>query len=172
VEVSFHSERYNSHAFDNAKPNVAIEWLALLPRIWKVPGSNLVPETGYPEVFCGFPQLFYGNSGAVAYIRLAYEHFFHGQLIFYLIIQLYSRSMWPSGLRRRSWPLCCCDCGYESRSGHGCLCLYVVLSCVGRGLCDELITRPMESCHVSYKIKKPKTGGMGRKRDMMIQLYI
>jgi hypothetical protein len=34
----------------------------------------------------------------------------------------------------------------ESRSGHGCL--YVVLSCVGRGLCDGLITRPEESLYV------------------------
>jgi hypothetical protein len=29
------------------------------------------------------------------------------------------------------------------------LCLYVVLSCVGRGLCDGLITRPEESYRVS-----------------------
>jgi hypothetical protein len=29
------------------------------------------------------------------------------------------------------------------------LCLYVVLSCEGRGLCDGLITRPEESYHVS-----------------------
>jgi hypothetical protein len=29
------------------------------------------------------------------------------------------------------------------------LCLYVVLSCVGRGLCYGLITRPEESYHVS-----------------------
>jgi hypothetical protein len=29
------------------------------------------------------------------------------------------------------------------------LCLYVVLSCVGRGLCDELITCPEKSCRVS-----------------------
>jgi hypothetical protein len=29
------------------------------------------------------------------------------------------------------------------------LCLYIVLSCVGRGLCDGLITRPEESCRVS-----------------------
>jgi hypothetical protein len=28
------------------------------------------------------------------------------------------------------------------------LCLYVVLSCVCRGLCDGLITRPEESYHV------------------------
>jgi hypothetical protein len=29
------------------------------------------------------------------------------------------------------------------------LCLYVVLSCVGRGLCDRLITRPEESYRAS-----------------------
>jgi hypothetical protein len=29
------------------------------------------------------------------------------------------------------------------------LCLYVVLSCVGRGLCDGLITRPEESYRAS-----------------------
>jgi hypothetical protein len=29
------------------------------------------------------------------------------------------------------------------------LCLYVVLSCVGRGLCEGLITCPEESYHVS-----------------------
>jgi hypothetical protein len=30
-------------------------------------------------------------------------------------------------------------------------CLYVVLSCVGRGLCDELTTRPKESYQLSKK---------------------
>jgi len=37
-------------------------------------------------------------------------------------------------------------------SGHGCLSLhlYVVLYCVGRGLCGGLITRPKES----YKMSK------------------
>jgi hypothetical protein len=30
------------------KPNVVIDWLTL-PRIWEVPGSNLRPETGYPD---------------------------------------------------------------------------------------------------------------------------
>jgi hypothetical protein len=30
----------------------------------------------------------------------------------------------------------------------------VVLSCVGRGVCDELITYPVESYHVSNKVKK------------------
>jgi hypothetical protein len=32
------------------------------------------------------------------------------------------------------------------------LCLYVVLSCVGRGLCDGLITRPEEIYRVSKYI--------------------
>jgi hypothetical protein len=34
--------------------------------------------------------------------------------------------------------------------------LYGALSCVGRGLCDELITRPKESYHVSDMIQKQK----------------
>jgi hypothetical protein len=36
------------------------------------------------------------------------------------------------------------------------LCLYVVLSCVGRGLCDGLVTRPEESYRMCqlYVIKK------------------
>jgi hypothetical protein len=44
------------------------------------------------------------------------------------------------------------------------LCLYVMLSRVGRGLCDGLITRPEESYRVSNVcvIKKPqKRGGQG-----------
>jgi hypothetical protein len=32
------------------------------------------------------------------------------------------------------------------------LCLYVVLSCIGRGLCDGLITRPEESYRVSNSV--------------------
>jgi hypothetical protein len=41
--------------------------------------------------------------------------------------------------------------GSNPARGHGCLSvvLYVVLSCVGRGLCDGLITRPEESYRVS-----------------------
>jgi hypothetical protein len=44
----------------------------------------------------------------------------------------------------------------------GCvLCLYVVLSCVGRGLCDGLITRPEESYRVSVCVwsRNPEKGG-------------
>jgi hypothetical protein len=41
------------------------------------------------------------------------------------------------------------------------LCLHVVLSCVGRSLCEGLIILAKESYHVSYKIKKLKMGGQG-----------
>jgi hypothetical protein len=86
----------------------------------------------------------------------------------YIICILYLKMLptwWPCSLRHRFWPLICCDCEFESHSGHGCLslCLYVVLSCVGRGLYDKLITHPKESYHVSIKIKKPKKGGQGHK---------
>jgi hypothetical protein len=30
-------------------PNVVVEWLPILLRIWEVPGSNLGLETGYPD---------------------------------------------------------------------------------------------------------------------------
>jgi hypothetical protein len=38
------------------------------------------------------------------------------------------------------------------------LCLYVVLLCVGRGFCDELIPRPEESYQLPNKIQKPRKG--------------
>jgi hypothetical protein len=43
------------------------------------------------------------------------------------------------------------------------LCLYVVLCCVGRGLCDGLITRPEETCRVSNCMcdhRNPERGPM------------
>ena len=47
---------------------------------------------------------------------------------------------WGMGLR----PIACWDCGFESHRSHGYVCVECcVLS--GRGLCDELITRPVES---------------------------
>jgi hypothetical protein len=74
-----------------------------------------------------------------------------------------TRSRWPRGLRRRSWPLGYWDRGLESRSCHGCisLCLYVVLFCVVRGLCEGQITRPEESYRVSGCVlsNNPETGG-------------
>jgi hypothetical protein len=66
-------------------------------------------------------------------------------------------TQWPRGLRHRSWPFCYWDCGFEFRSGHGCLslCFCVVFSCVSTGLFDGLITCPT-TC-LNNKIKKPQT---------------
>jgi hypothetical protein len=63
------------------------------------------------------------------------------------------RSLWRRCVRRRSWPLGCWDRGFESCWGKDIclLCLYAVLSCVGRGLCDELIPRAKESYQVCNK---------------------
>jgi hypothetical protein len=43
------------------------------------------------------------------------------------------------------------------------LCLYAVFSCVGRGLCDGLITRPEETYRVSNSVwlKSLRGGGQG-----------
>jgi hypothetical protein len=54
------------------------------------------------------------------------------------------RYRWPRGLRHRSAaPLVPGIAGSNPDVAHGCwsLYLYAVLSCVGRGLCDGLITR-------------------------------
>jgi hypothetical protein len=53
--------------------------------------------------------------------------------------------------KARSLPLGYRDRGFQSRSRHGCLslCFWVVLPCVGWGLCDGLITCPKESYQVS-----------------------
>jgi hypothetical protein len=45
-------------------------------------------------------------------------------------------------------PLDCCDRRFEYHRGHGCSSCVFVLCCVGRELCDELITRSEESYHV------------------------
>jgi hypothetical protein len=51
-------------------------------------------------------------------------------------IRIMSRSQWPCGLRRGSWPIGCWDHGFESRSRDGCLSasFCVVLFCVGTEL--------------------------------------
>jgi hypothetical protein len=40
----------------------------------------------------------------------------------------------------------------------------IVFSCVGRGLCDELIPRPNESCPMYNTIQKPKQRDIGKRR--------
>ena len=56
-----------------------------------------------------------------------------------------SRSQWPSGLRRRSASACLLRLWVRIPLGHGCLSVVSVVCLSGRGLCDELITRPEES---------------------------
>jgi hypothetical protein len=46
------------------------------------------------------------------------------------------------------------------------LCLYVVLFCVGRSLCDGLITRPEES----YRVSKDMCDHRNPERDHMFQV--
>jgi hypothetical protein len=57
-----------SSLYLHAQPlNFVVEWLALLLCIREVPGSNLGPETGYPD--WGFPQSFQANTEIVPFIR-------------------------------------------------------------------------------------------------------
>jgi hypothetical protein len=65
-----------------------------------------------------------------------------------LVYNSLSRFQWPRGLKRRS--AVAGVAGSNSAPGVDVclLCLYVV-SCIGRGLCDGLITRPEESYRVS-----------------------
>jgi len=58
------------------------------------------------------------------------------------------RSRWPCRLRRRPFAARLLDRGLESSWKNGCLSLLFFVSCVGSGLCDELITHSEESYHV------------------------
>jgi hypothetical protein len=43
----------------------AVKWVALLLCVWEVPGSTLGLETGYPDMFRGFPQSIQEDAGIV-----------------------------------------------------------------------------------------------------------
>jgi hypothetical protein len=43
------------------RSNVVADWLTILLSIREVPGTNLGPEIGYPEVFCDLTQSFQEN---------------------------------------------------------------------------------------------------------------
>ena len=64
----------------------------------------------------------------------------------------FSRSQWPASLRRGLRPLACCDCGVESRQGHGCLsvvsvvCCQVEVSASGWSLIQRSPTRCVSVC--------------------------
>ena len=64
------------------------------------------------------------------------------------------------GFAASSRPLTCWDRGFESHRGHGFVCCECrVLS--GRGLCDELITRPEESYRLWCVVCDLETSRMG-----------
>jgi hypothetical protein len=64
--------------------NVAIEWLVLLIRIWKVLDSNLGSKTGYSEGYSScFPQYLHAYAGIVITNEATTEFSPHD---FYLII--------------------------------------------------------------------------------------
>jgi hypothetical protein len=46
----------------SVNPIFVLEWLTFLLRVRDVPGSNLGPDTGYPECFRGFPQPLQTNA--------------------------------------------------------------------------------------------------------------
>jgi hypothetical protein len=77
------------------------------------------------------------------------------------LLNIVCRSQWPRCLRRTS--AVAGVAGSNSARGMDVclLCLYVVLSCVGRGLCEGLIIRPEESYRMSNCVlsKNPEKGG-------------
>jgi hypothetical protein len=60
---------------ENRRTRVSTEWsgsaVNTLPRIWKVPGSNLGLETGYPQVFRAFPHSLQTHAGI--YLKLGHD---------------------------------------------------------------------------------------------------
>jgi hypothetical protein len=87
-----------------------------------------------------------------SYVRNIINLFIVLFIIIYVRYEFFTnRSQWPRGLRRRSaaaWFL-----GSQVRipllAWIFVSCVYMLLSCVGRGLCDGLITHPEESYRVS-----------------------
>jgi hypothetical protein len=59
------SEEKKKTTITGISQNVVVEWLTILLRIREVPGLNLRPKTGCPEVFCGFLHSFQANARTV-----------------------------------------------------------------------------------------------------------
>jgi hypothetical protein len=76
-----------------------------------------------------------------------------------LLFYIDSRSKWPRGLRRGSTAARCCDRGFESHRGHGCLsgvCCQVEVSATS----CSLVQRSPTDCGASLcVIKKPRERG-------------
>jgi hypothetical protein len=71
VSISYFYYHHDSFAnfwgdgCDSHSPNIVIAWLTLLLRIREVLGSNLDPETGYPDTFSWFSKSLPENAGIV-----------------------------------------------------------------------------------------------------------
>jgi hypothetical protein len=49
MHIIYSSSSTTVQPFDTVVPNVVVEWFTLLLHIRDIPGSNLGPETGYPD---------------------------------------------------------------------------------------------------------------------------
>jgi hypothetical protein len=110
-------------------PNVVVEWITVLLRIREVTALNLGPETSYPELrFSWFSSVPPYECRDITYI-------------------LYNTSVLRDNPGGR---LVAGIAGSNPARYMGVclLCLYVLLSCVGRGLCKGMITCPEESYRV------------------------
>jgi hypothetical protein len=78
-------------------------------------------------------------------------------------------SLWTRDLRRRFWQLRYWDCGFESRSRHGCLslCFCVVLSCVVEAFATgwSLVHQRRPTMFLNRNTKPSVWGGQGPYKD-------
>jgi hypothetical protein len=133
--------------------NAFVESLTLLLRIFEVAGSNLGPETGYSDwSFCSFLS----PPGECHYSLLPNRFQFIIHLLpFYLTIYNLTRICryrWPRGLRLRSAAAWLLGLRVWIPLRVWIFVYWFHMLCVGRGLCDGLITRPEESYRMSYSV--------------------
>jgi hypothetical protein len=81
-----------------------VEWLTLMLRIQKIPGSNLSPETGYSDELRGFPQPLQANAGILLwklghcrFLPKLYKCIIH---LSRLRSMLYSPNYWKASLNK------------------------------------------------------------------------
>ena len=154
--------------------------------VWNLSTSCTHIPTAIPFKSAGFEFfIFYTFTHVINIIIIFYyslRYFFQERVLYCLLYVLTCRSQWPRGLRRRSaaarllrsWVriqpgariFVCCEC--------------CVLS--GRGLCDELITRPKESyllwCVVVCDLETsrmrrpwPAVGRSAREKNNILRLF-
>jgi hypothetical protein len=86
-------------------PNVVVEWFTLLLRVQEVPGSNLDPETGYPDWgFSWFSSVHAGECRGST-LKLGHDRFLPNSIKFIIYFSLfhstlYSPIYWKSLLNK------------------------------------------------------------------------